>query len=103
MINISPEAAKQIAISIEQSNAADLALRIAVERRVDGSFHYLMGFDENIMDSDEVIETESVKLVVDETSAKMAKGMLIDYVDIDGSMQFVFMNPNDPAYKQPQA
>jgi len=29
-------------------------------------------------------------------------GMMIDYIDLDGTMEFVFMNPNDPNYKAPQ-
>ena len=34
-------------------------------------------------------------------SAPMVNGMLIDYIDMDGKMEIVFMNPNDPLYKAP--
>lgn len=102
MITISPDAVQQIKLSIDQGNAQGMALRIAVERRPDGSFHYAMGFDENIIDSDEIVDVDGVKVVLDSDSQKLAKGMLLDYVDMEGNMQFVFMNPNDPAYKPPQ-
>jgi iron-sulfur cluster assembly protein len=103
MIVVSSEAVEQIKQSVAQSNAEGLALRIAVERRQDGSFHYMMGFDENLMESDEVVDADGVKVVIDNASQQLAKGMRLDYVDIDGKMEFVFMNPNDPAYKQPEA
>jgi len=41
--------------------------------------------------------------VVDEASQPLATGMTLDYVEIDGKLEFVFINPNDPNYRPPQA
>ena len=101
MITITPEAAEQVKLSREQSNASHLMLRIAIERQQNGSFHYIMGFDEQQRAGDQVLETDSGKVVVDADSAPLAKGMMLDYVELNGRMELVFMNPNDPNYKPP--
>lgn len=101
LLTITPAAAEQVQLSREQSNAADLMLRIAIEHKPDGSFHYIMGFDEQQRAGDQVLETEAGKLVVDADSVPRAQGMTLDYIDLNGRMEFVFMNPNDPNYKPP--
>jgi Fe-S cluster assembly iron-binding protein IscA len=37
------------------------------------------------------------------TSLPLLEGTVIDYVDIEGRNEIVFINPNDPAQKQPEA
>lgn len=101
LITITPEAAEQINLSREQSSASGLMLRIAIEQRQDGSLHYMMGFDEQQRAGDQVLETAGGGLVVDADSAPLAQGMTLDYVDLNGRLEFVFMNPNDPHYKPP--
>ena len=101
MITITPEAAEQINLSREQSNAGNLMLRIAIEHQQDGSFHYIMGFDGQQRAGDQVLDAEGGRLVIDADSAPLAKGMMLDYVELNERMEFVFMNPNDPNYKPP--
>ena len=101
LLIITPTAVEQINLSREQSNAADLMLRIAIEHKPDGSFHYIMGFDEQQHAGDQVLETAAGSLVVDADSVPRANGMTLDYIDLNGRMEFVFMNPNDPNYKPP--
>ena len=101
MITVSPEAAAQIKISAEQGKAEGLALRLAIHQKDDKSFHYVMGFDENSMDDDMTIDSNGVKLVIDSESQKLAAGLKLDYVDLEGKMEFVFLNPNDPSYRAP--
>lgn len=102
MITVTPEAAAQIRVSAEQGNAADLPLRIAIERKADGRFHYLMGFDDQLRPGDQRVESAGVVMVVDGVSQPLANGLMLDYVELDGAMEFVFMNPNDPSYQPPQ-
>lgn len=102
MIKITPAAAAQIQVSAEQGNAEGLPLRIAVERKDDGSFHYMMGFDDQQRPGDMHLESEGVKLVVNAVSEPFANGLMLDFVDIDGNMEFIFLNPNDPSYQPPQ-
>ena len=47
MIKVTNAAAKQIQLSAQQGKTEKLALRIAVTKNEDGSFHYGIGFDEN--------------------------------------------------------
>jgi Fe-S cluster assembly iron-binding protein IscA len=60
-----------------------------------------MGFDENKADTDLEIESAGVKLIIDADSQKLSAGLKLDYVDLEGNMEFIFMNPNDPAYSPP--
>ena len=101
LLTITPAAAEQVQLSRAQSNAAELMLRIAIEHKPDGSFHYIMGFDEQQHAGDQVLDTAAGKLVVDADSAPRASGMTLDYIDLNGRMEIVFMNPNDPNYKPP--
>lgn len=101
MITVSPEAAAQIKVSVEQGKAEGLALRLAIHQKEDKSFHYVMGFDDGKMDGDLVVDTEGVKVVLDSESQKLAAGLKLDYIDLEGNKEFVFLNPNDPAYRAP--
>ncbi|MEZ5451155.1 MAG: iron-sulfur cluster biosynthesis family protein [Thiolinea sp.] len=102
MITITPEAAEQIRISAAQGQTGDMPLRIAVERQEDGHFHYMMGFDDQLRPGDQRIESAGIILVVDGVSQPLANGLMLDFVDMDGTLEFVFMNPNDPNYTPPK-
>ncbi|MCK5916918.1 MAG: Fe-S cluster assembly protein HesB [Cocleimonas sp.] len=102
MFTVSPEAATQIKISITQSGVDGEPLRVAVEKNDAGEFHYQMGFDDSSKYGDSHFVSGGVKLVADAASGDLLNGMMIDYIDLDGTMEFVFMNPNDPNYKAPQ-
>ena len=101
MIKISDAAAKQVAISLEQMGANPIPLRIAIKVNEDGSFHYNMGFDEEQREGDKVFTEKDIKMVVDAASIPLISGMTMDYVEIDGKHEIVFLNPNDPNYKAP--
>lgn len=103
MITVTAAAATQIRTASVQGNAIGLPLRIAIQRKPDGGFHYLMGFDDQEKEGDQKIESENVTLVVDGISQPLVAGMTLDYVEIDGKLEFVFINPNDPNYRPPQA
>ena len=100
-IKITKAAAKQVMNSVEESNAVGLPLRIAIRRQNDGGFHYQMGFDDQLEESDEQIQSQGVLVVLDKESAQRADRMTIDFVDIEGTMEFIFINPNDPHYRPP--
>lgn len=101
MIKVSDTAAKQIAISIEQMEGDKLPLRVAISVNQDGSFHYNMGFDDNSRDGDTMFEEKNIKFVVDVVTLSLVGGMTMDFVEIDGKHEIVFLNPNDPNYKAP--
>ncbi len=101
MIKVSESAAKQIAISVEQMGGDASPLRVAISVNQDGSFHYNMGFDDSSRDGDTAFEEKNIKFVVDIATLPLVGGMMMDYVDIDGTHEIVFLNPNDPNYKAP--
>ncbi len=103
MITVTPAAATQVRTASVQGNAIGLPLRIAIQKKPDGGFHYLMGFDDQSKDGDQKIESEGVALVVDAASQPLVAGMTLDFVEMEGKLEFVFINPNDPNYRPPQA
>jgi len=100
MITLTPAAAKQTLAAAKQTNAEGLPLRIAVQRQDDGSLHYGMGFDDKTREDDLHFSSEGVTVVVSPVSMELLKGTVLDYVELEpGRFHFVFMNPNDPAYR----
>jgi len=97
MISLTPEAAEHVRDSATQGNMASMPLRIAVTRREDGSFHYALGFDDVDREDDHKFESEGIQIVVAPQSMEMLTGTIIDYVDLEGSKEIIFINPNDPA------
>ncbi len=102
MISVTPAAANQIRESARQGNMQGMPLRIAVTRLEDGSFHYALGFDDTSREGDNVFSSEGIDIVVAPHSLPMLDGTVIDYVEIDGNNEIIFVNPNDPAQQQPE-
>lgn len=102
MITITPTAAQQIHQAAQLSNAAGLALRIEIQPKEDGSFNYLMGFDDQSQIGDIELEQSGIKVVIGLHSKPLAQGMTLDFVDLEGQMSFIFLNPNDPHYQPPK-
>ncbi len=101
MIKVSDAAAKQIKISLEQMGDVEVPLRIAIKVQENGSFHYNMGFDSTVTEGDKTFDEKSITFVVDAGSLPLIGGMEIDFVEIDGNQEIVFLNPNDPHFKPP--
>lgn len=102
MITVTPQAAAQIRTSAVQSNALGLPLRVAVQKKPDGSFHYVMGFDDQTLEGDQTSNFGDFMVVLDADSQPLANGMTLDFIELEGNMEFVFLNPNDPNYRPPQ-
>ena len=102
MISITPEAAEHIRASAQQGEMKDMLLRVAVTTLDDGNFHYALGFDDTVREGDQQFQSEGVEVVVGAQSLEMLNGTIIDYVELDGVMEIIFINPNDPAQQQNQ-
>ena len=100
MFKITDDAAKQIFISLDQMKEKQ-PLRVAIKVMPDGSFHYNMGFDDHKHETDKQFEEKHIQFVVDAASIALITGMTMDYVEIDGKHEIIFLNPNDPNYKPP--
>ena len=91
----------QVRRSAEESGMQNVPLRIAAQRRDDGSIEYAMGFDEEA-ESDTTREYDALTVVVAPTSVDLLSGAVLDFVDVEaGEKQFIFLNPNDPTYVPP--
>ena len=103
MISLSTTALEQIRRSAETGDMQSIPLRVAVKKLDDGSLHYAMGFDEHKFPGDTFFNFDGVDLVVSTGSKDLADGMSIDYVELEpGKLEFIFLNPNDPAYVPPR-
>lgn len=102
MITVSKTAAEQILDSTKQSDSAGLKLRLAANKKEDGSIDYVMGFEDRDLDDDIFFDSEGVKIVVSAGCFELLKGTELDYVKLDDvdEMQFIFKNPNDPNYNE---
>lgn len=100
MITVSKAAADQIKESAKQGQSEGLGLRLAAEKKEDGSINYIMGFADRDMDDDVFFESEGVKIIVSASCFELLKGTELDFVKLDDidEMQFIFKNPNDPNY-----
>jgi iron-sulfur cluster assembly protein len=95
MITVTPDAARQIRQAAEQTEAADMALRIAAKRLADGAIDYGMGFDEE-REEDARIECEGVTVLVSPPSQGLLAGTTLDFVELEpGDFRFIFINPNE--------
>lgn len=101
MITVSKAAAEQIKESAKKSDAEGLGLRLAAQKKEDGSLQYAMGFADRDMDDDVFFESEGVKIIVSAGCYELLKNTELDFVKLDDNeeMQFIFKNPNDPNYK----
>ncbi|HIA07999.1 MAG TPA: iron-sulfur cluster assembly accessory protein [Chromatiaceae bacterium] len=98
MITATEAAAEQIRQAAEQGDSAGMLLRLAVERKDDGSLNYVMGFDA-AAEGDESYESEGIMIICSREQADLLAGTVIDFVEIEpGELHFIFSNPNDPAH-----
>ena len=101
MVMITQRAAEQIKIAAEKSGSQGMTLRIAAQRKPDGSIDYAMGFDD-VAITDTQQQFYGVDVIVSATSDTLLEDTTLDYVELDeGDYQFIFLNPNDPNYVPP--
>lgn len=94
MITITPEAARQIQHSVEQSDAAGMALRIAARYTPDGQLQYAMGFDD-VGEDDMEVSCGDVRIVIARQNEALLSGVTLDFTEVaPGQSLFVFLNPN---------
>ena len=78
---------------LDEQDAKDQYLRVAVITAPDGGIDYQFGLEEAPQDSDKVIDG-AIKVLVDDESAPLLEGSSIDYVEGFERSGFVISNPN---------
>ena len=102
MITVTPQAAEQIAKSVQQASVGEVCLRLAARLDDKGVLEYGMGFDDKA-DGDTQVAASGITLLVSPGSVELLTGATLDYVEINpGEWRFIFINPNDPSHKAPK-
>jgi iron-sulfur cluster assembly protein len=94
MITITSEAASQLKSFLADNGSPEAGLRVFVAPGGCSGLQYGMTIEDNAEDGDEVIETDGVRLLVDNFSAMYMMGAEVDYVNSLMGGGFTVHNPN---------
>jgi iron-sulfur cluster assembly protein len=93
-ISITPEAVTQLKSFLADQGTPDHALRVFVAPGGCSGLQYGMTVEESAEDGDDVIETEGVRLLVDNFSAMYLADAEVDFVTSLMGGGFTIRNPN---------
>lgn len=94
MITLTPNAISAVKTALSNATTPAEGLRIMVEAGGCAGYKYLMGLERQAREGDAVIETDGVKVFIDDLSQGHVFGMTVDFVTSLESSGFVFENPN---------
>ena len=95
MISISERALKEVRRIIdEQKLPENTVLRVGVKGGGCSGFSYSLGFDDTVHDTDQISETEGVRVVCDPKSFLYLNGTEVDFEESLMGRGFKFGNPN---------
>lgn len=94
MITISEDAKKQLVEIIKSDNITHNQLRVGVKGGGCSGLSYVMDFDENINESDKVIDVGEIKVLIDKKSLLYLIGTELQYSSGLNGKGFVWVNPN---------
>jgi iron-sulfur cluster assembly protein len=99
MITVTERAAQAIrdSIAAENKSPTDAYLRVSVKGGGCSGLMYQLAIDEHASDTDVVIESGDVRIVVDRKSKLFLLGLTLDYTTGLNGKGFVFSNPNAKA------
>ena len=93
-IIFSQRAAARVALLAKKKGQADLMLRLRVDGGGCSGFQYHFDFAQEIQSEDIFVETDGVKLVIDNMSLPLLEGSEVDYVTTLAGAAFAVKNPN---------
>jgi iron-sulfur cluster insertion protein len=96
MINVTPAAASKISELLTEESKAGAGLRVFVQGGGCSGFQYGLMIDEGEgqADTDQQIESNGIRLLVDPSSARYLKGAEVDFIDNLTGGGFTIRNPN---------
>ena len=94
MITITPEAVSQLKGFLTEQGTPEAALRVFVAPGGCSGLQYGMTIEESAEDGDEVIESDGIRLLVDNFSAMYLDGAEVDFVSSLMGGGFTVHNPN---------
>ncbi len=94
MFEITDNAAKQFKASADAIGDDALSFRISARKSGSKGIQYNMGFDTPKGDDISCV-LNGIRTIIDPETAKLVESMIIDFRELDGQEQFIFLNPND--------
>lgn len=94
MFSITTKAADEIKKLLQEENIPEAVLRVRVIPGGCSGFSYEMGFDDEVEKSDEIIESDGVRVAIDELSYPFLQGGVLDFQDGLNGTGFSISNPN---------
>ena len=91
-IALSPAAAARVALIAEKQGKPAI-LRLSVEGGGCAGFQYKFDLADGIAEGDCVVETDGVRLAVDDVSLDLVRGSVVDFVESLGGAAFQVRNP----------
>ena len=93
-VSLTQPAVEAVRDVITKKNLQGYALRLYISGGGCSGYQYGLALDNNILAEDSVIETDGIKLIVDEVSIKYLQGATVDYVEGLTNSGFKINNPN---------
>jgi iron-sulfur cluster assembly protein len=93
-ITLTQSAANAVREIMNQKNLQGYSLRLFISGGGCSGYQYGLALDNRNRSDDTVIETDGMKLIVDEVSIKYLQGATVDYVDDSTDNGFRIANPN---------
>ena len=97
MINLTESATNAVKKFIDGSEKPVEGLRISVQGGGCSGFQYGLALEEQVSDSDVVMDYAGLKVLIDPDSAALLEGVTVDFVDSINGAGFKFENPNATA------
>ncbi len=95
LVTVTDDAANQIKTLLDRESKLEThALRMKVVGGGCSGLQYQLAFDDQLRDTDAVVEANGVRVVVDEKSALYLVGTTLDFVDTLKESGFKIENPN---------
>jgi len=94
MINISDSAKNRLLEILNQENEKKQFVRVGVESGGCSGLSYKLDFDDDKNETDELIENNGIKLLIDKKSILYLAGTTLEFSDGLNGKGFVFNNPN---------
>lgn len=92
-VTLSDSAAKRVTDYL-QRRGHGVGLRVGVQKTGCNGYAYVLNYADDVNESDEVFESNGVKVIVDAESLELIDGTEVDFVKSGLNEAFSFRNPN---------
>ena len=94
LLRLTPSAIKHLKSILEDSPETNMAVKLGVKNGGCAGMAYTMDYIDEVRDTDECIEIDGIKLVIDPKAILFLLGTEMDYQKSTLNSGFIFNNPN---------